>query len=126
VEGDQKFIRSDEVARWHWGEGNKYVMEGGKSLFWLNGGAAAGMLTFIGNKNVPITCGLRAAIFLFAVGSLFAAALFTSAYMAQLNYGKGGKDDLLWAERWHYVGYASATLSLASFAVGVIIAALSL
>jgi hypothetical protein len=33
VEGDQKFLRGDEAALWHWGEGNKYVIEGGKSLF---------------------------------------------------------------------------------------------
>jgi hypothetical protein len=136
VEGDQKFLRGDEAALWHWGEGNKYVIEGGKSLFWLNGGAAAGMLTFIGNERVPITCGLRAAIFLFAVGSASAAALFTSAYIAQLNYGKvpagkqdllpTEKQDLLRAERWHRASYASAAVSLASFVVGVAVAALSL
>jgi hypothetical protein len=45
VEGNQKVLRSDQGAQWHWSEGNKYVIEGGKSLFWVNGAAAIGMLT---------------------------------------------------------------------------------
>lgn len=123
MEGNHKVLRSDEVARWHWVEGNKYVIEGGKSLFWLNGGAAAGMLTFLGNERATMTCSLRAGICLFALGSLFAAALFTSAYITQLNYGNG---NLSWAERWHCAGYASAIPSVVFFAAGVFIIALNL
>ena len=125
MEGDQKVLRSDAGAHFHWAEGNKYVIEGGKSLFWLNGGAAAGMLTFIGNERTPVTHGLRAAICFFALGSVFAAVLFMTAYIAQLHYGKGDPY-LPQAERWHFVGYAAAIVSVASFAVGVVVATLSL
>ena len=84
------------------------------------------MLTFIGNKGVPITCGLRAAIFLFAFGSACAAAFFTSAYVTELNYGRGNPDDVARGDRWFYGSCFSAAVSLASFVVGVIVAALSL
>jgi len=33
---------NDEWRRWHWGEGNKYVVEGGKALILINGVAATG------------------------------------------------------------------------------------
>jgi hypothetical protein len=33
---------NDEWQRWHWGEGNKYVVEGGKALILINGVAATG------------------------------------------------------------------------------------
>jgi hypothetical protein len=123
LEDNQMVLRSDQGAHWHWSEGNKYVIEGGKSLFWVNGAAAIGMLTFLGNAKEPITIGLRVALALFSFGSMFAVALFMTAYMAQLSYGK---EDLPRAERWHNGSYISAGVSAALFAVGVIIAAISL
>jgi hypothetical protein len=81
------------------------------------------MLTFIGNERSPVTCGLRAAMILLALGAICAAVLFASAYIAQLNYGK---KDLPWAGWWHNVSYGSAIASVAFFGVAVIIAALSL
>jgi hypothetical protein len=116
-------LRTDENARWHWEEGNKYVVEGGKTLFWLNGAAAAGLLTFLGNAKEPITCGLRVAIVFFALGSLCAAVLFLCGYVAQLHYGK---DAIPIAERWHVGGYISAVLGVVLFAGGVVVAAFSL
>ena len=56
-------------------------------------------------ERVPITFGLRAAIFLFAVGSLCAAALFMSAYIAT------GKVTRHW--RWLNDGIAVAIALLA-------------
>lgn len=123
MEDDPKVLRSDEAAHFHWADGNKYVIEGGKSLFWANGAAAIGMLTFLGNERASITCGLRVALVLFSFGSLSAAVLFMTAYLAQLNYGK---KDLPTAERWHFVSYFPAGAGVAFFAFGVVIAALSL
>jgi hypothetical protein len=119
----QKVLRSDESAHWHWEEGNKYVIEGGKSLFWLNGAAAIAMLTFLGNTKEPITGELRVAVALFAFGSLSATFLFMCAYVAQLNYGK---HDLSPAGRWHNGSYVFATLGVVLFAIGVVVAALNL
>jgi hypothetical protein len=123
MEENRKALLSDESAQWYWSEGGKYVIEGAKSLFWLNGGAAAGMLTFLGNEKAPITFGLRAAIIVFAFGSLLAAALFMSAYMTQLNYGN---QNLSQADRWHFASYVLFGLSVIFFAAGVIVTALSL
>jgi hypothetical protein len=44
-----------EEQRFHWSEGNKYALEAMKSLLWLNGGAAAVLLTFFGGRARLIT-----------------------------------------------------------------------
>jgi hypothetical protein len=36
---------------WHWAEGNKYAMEGIKTLLYLNGGSAIALLTFTGTRD---------------------------------------------------------------------------
>ena len=138
-------------ARWHWGEGNKYVIEGGKSLFLLNGAAAAGLLTIIGNGKAAMNSGLRAAIISFACGSMLSAILFSFGYIAQLHYGQAARAEeardwavadarpeaeaaakvraekaLAKAMWWHNASYASAGLSALLFFVGTIVAALNL
>ncbi len=40
-----------EEAKWHWAEGMKYVVEGAKLLFLLNGAGCVSILTFIGNMK---------------------------------------------------------------------------
>jgi hypothetical protein len=39
-------------AKWHWGEGTKFVLEGCKTMFLLNGTAAVSVLTFIRHMKV--------------------------------------------------------------------------
>jgi hypothetical protein len=45
-----------EGKRFHWGLGNSYVVEGGKALILINGGAA------IGNADVPVLLHCRVEI----------------------------------------------------------------
>jgi hypothetical protein len=60
---------SDEWQRFHWGEGNKYVVEGGKAVILINGVAATAILTFIGNERLPMSRWLFVAIITFALGA---------------------------------------------------------
>ena len=75
-----------EEQRWHWAEGTKFVIEAGKALMLINGGAAISILTFLGNKQIQSPPSVNA-IFCFAFGALFAAGLFGSSYATQLYYG---------------------------------------
>lgn len=110
----------------HWELGAQYVVEGGKSLFLLNGAAAAGLLTFVGN-NPPNSFQIFRAIYMFAGGSLVAAAFFVFAYLAQLHYGNSAlATDQRLADKhhctatlWHRVGYYLAAGSLGLFIWGV-------
>ena len=59
-----------EGKRFHWGLGSGYVVEGGKALILINGGAAIGVMTFVGNSHISVSGSLVVAILLFAVGVL--------------------------------------------------------
>ena len=53
---DKNPASHDEHQKWHWAEGNKYAIEGIKTLLLLNGGSAVALLAFIGNwKEGPST-----------------------------------------------------------------------
>ena len=41
----------DEETKFHWAEGMKYVQEGIKAIFVLNGAATVSILTFVGNTK---------------------------------------------------------------------------
>ena len=41
----------EDETRFHWSEGMKYVSEGVKALFLLNGAATISILTFVGNTK---------------------------------------------------------------------------
>jgi hypothetical protein len=111
-----------ELASRGWAEGNKYAIEGGRSLFLLNGAAAAGLLTFIGS-HPPSSFQIFRAIYMFAAGSLFAAVFFVAAYMAQLTYGNAliKADENLHREglRWQFSAFVLAAISLVLFLLGV-------
>jgi hypothetical protein len=75
-----------EDAKWHWGEGTEYAIEGDKSILILNGAASVSVLTFIGNMKLHPDY-LIYAMISFAVGALFSVLIFVFAYAAQLSYG---------------------------------------
>jgi hypothetical protein len=111
---------SDDNQKWHWGEGNKYVIEGAKTIFIVNGAASVSTLTFIGNvKPHPAPAALIVSMILFAVGAMFSALIFLFAYLAQLSYGNSDRTQ---ARIWHSVTYGIVFLSVFLFVVGIVVA----
>jgi hypothetical protein len=102
-------------AKWHWAEGNKYVVEGAKSIFLLNGVAAISVLTFIGHLKTH-SHSLIAAMGLFAIGALFSALIFMFAYFAQLYYGNGDRGPAI---TWHHRTYWAVGISVIAFIAGL-------
>jgi hypothetical protein len=105
----------------HWAEGAKYVREGGRSLILINGAAAIGILTFIGNNHQqPYT--LISALTWFAWGALAGVALFVFAYVAQLHYGNralGVEHANCVALAAHRLGYIATAFSIVFFVLGM-------
>jgi hypothetical protein len=110
-----------EEQRWHWGEGNKYALEAMKSLLWLNGGSAAALLTFFGNRPRVLTVWFGWALISFSVGAIFAVVLFVVAYATQLNYGNRGVPDLSKdpTNRYHISAYVCLAAALIGFLFGL-------
>jgi hypothetical protein len=105
----------------HWKEGTKYVLEGGRSLILINGGAAIGILTFIGN-NHPQPYGVISALTWFAWGALAGVVLFVFAYVAQLHYGNralGVEHANCVALVAHWLGYIATAFSIGFFVLGM-------
>ena len=108
-----------EDAKWHWGEGTKYAIEGAKSILIINGAASVSVLTFIGNMKLHPAY-LIYAMILFAVGALFSVLIFIFAYCAQLSYGN---NNFIIARRWHVLNYVVVLASVLSFVSGICMAA---
>jgi hypothetical protein len=88
-----------------------------KSLILVNGAAAVGLLTFMGNTQV-ISSGLRAAMGMFARGGVFAAIVCTIfAYLAQrtIAIGSGAKIEMALT----IPGFLSTIISAALFGFGI-------
>jgi hypothetical protein len=114
-------MTENDERKWHWQEGNKYAIEGIKTLLLLNGGAAVALLAFIGNWET--TSGPRpligSALVCFGVGAFFAALGFIGAYLTQLNYGSNK-----WpvGQRWHIATYLPVLVSALAFCAGLFFA----
>ncbi|MGC1429370.1 MAG: hypothetical protein WA822_12330 [Albidovulum sp.] len=105
----------DDHVKFHWGEGLKYVTEGIKAFFLLNGAATISMLTFLGNARngddklvYSMAC--------FAIGALMGSVAFMFAYLTQLEYGN---DHQVEAWRFHRATYGSVVVGILLFLVGV-------
>src|SRR5262249_21037808 len=103
----------DDDTKWHWQEGNKYAVEGIKTLLLLNGAPALGLLTFAGGHpgvsvGFPLLC--------FGLGALFAGLVFIFAYTTQLYYGNKN-----WprANIFHTVTYILILASVIGFVGGL-------
>jgi len=106
-------------AKWHWGEGTKYAIEGAKSMLIINGAASVSVLTFIGNVKVHSKY-LIYSMISFGFGVLFSVLILVFAYSAQLNYGN---NNFSYAHRWHVLTYAAVIFSVALFVAGIGMAA---
>lgn len=107
-------------SRWHWAEGTKYAVEAGGSLMLINGAAAAGILTFVGNHQ-PKAFEIFRSINIFAIGALLSAVFFGFAYAAQLQYGNRALKiprSTTWVKIWRYCAYLSAAASIIMFVWG--------
>jgi hypothetical protein len=106
-----------EEQRWHWGEGNKYALEAMKALLWLNGGAAASLLTFFGARVRSVTAAFGEAIFSFGIGAAFSVALFIMAYGVQLHYANNGITRT--GQLFHKLAYIPLIASAVAFLWGI-------
>ena len=110
-----------DAARFHWAEGMKYVAEGLRALFLLNGAATISVLTFIGNTNAGDDR-LVYSMFSFALAALFGPISFIFSYLTQLNYGNRNTSS---AWKFHNWTYCCIGISILLFLVGVIFAGLA-
>jgi hypothetical protein len=114
-------------TEWHWEQGTKYAVEALKALLVINGGAAVALLAFAGqiSKNggdlVSTASRLGNSLLGFGLGALFAAMAFVAAYIAQLQYGRGG-ENYCWAHLSHFAAYLWLIFSVAAFVTGLVFA----
>jgi len=111
-----------EDAKWHWGEGMKYALEGIKTIFIVNGAASVSILTFIGNMKAHSRL-LVFSMVCFAFGAASAVFTMLCAYLAQLYYGNSHHRR---ATSWHYGTYACGIAGLFLFLAGVLLVAFGL
>jgi hypothetical protein len=109
-----------EDAKWHWGEGNKYVIEAAKGILLVNGAASISTLTFIGNLKLHPTSALIFSMLSFALGAMLSAMIFAFAYFTQLSYGNA---NFRRAYKWHAWTYVVVLFSVAFFIAGIACAA---
>jgi hypothetical protein len=107
-------------AQWQWGMGITYALEAGKSLILINGAAAVGILTFIGN-HPPKAFAIFRAINMFSAGAMLGVPFFAFAYLAQLYYGNRSFDSKAHNKAlfWHWCAYLTALASVGVFAWGM-------
>jgi hypothetical protein len=107
-------------SAWHWEQGTKYAVETIKALLAINGGAAVALLAFAGNiaKNggnaASVASHLANSVLGFGLGTLLGALGFLTAYLTQLQYGRGG-ESFRPAHWWHRATYALVILSALAF-----------
>jgi hypothetical protein len=106
-----------EEQRWHWAEGNKYALEAMKALLWLNGGAAAALLTFFGARPRLITPDFGEAIVSFGFGAALSVLVFMMAYEVQRIYGNYGITRF--GQRIHMMAYLPLFGALIAFLWGL-------
>lgn len=112
-------IDKQEHSQFHWAEGLKFVIEGFKALFLINGAGTISILTFIGDQQ-EANVWFVIAMISYAFGAFCGVVLYFFAYLAQLGYGNFNNDS---ARFWHYSSYFLLLLSGFIFVIGTISAA---
>ena len=112
----------DDHAKFHWGEGLKYVTEGIKAFFLLNGAATISVLTFLGNSRNGDDR-LVYSMICFALGAVMGPIAFLFAYLTQLQYGNQNHAP---AWRFHIATYVSIVAGIIFFLVGLVLAGCAL
>ena len=110
----------DEETKFHWSEGMKYVAEGIKGVFLLNGASAVSILTFMGNTKIAsehLILGLLS----FAIGALSGPVAFCLAYLTQLQYGNQQRKNGSWStgSRYHKATFVTVAIGMLLFIVGI-------
>ncbi len=113
----------DEETKFHWAEGMKYVLEGIKAIFVLNGAATVSILTFIGNTKTKSDF-LVYAMVCFAIGALTGPISFLFAYLTQLNYGNASRTAGKWesGQSFHKGTYLAVGCGMLLFIGGIVLA----
>ena len=113
----------DEETKFHWAEGMKYVLEGIKAIFVLNGAATVSILTFVGNTKTKSDF-LVYAMVCFAIGALTGPISFCFAYLTQLNYGNASRSDGNWesGQKFHNGTYLAVGCGMLLFVCGIVLA----
>lgn len=113
----------EEETKFHWTEGMKYVLEGVKALFVLNGAATVSVLTFVGNTKSKSDL-LIFAMTSFAVGAATGPVAFFMAYLTQLSYGNSSRTDgdYTKASKFHFGTYGVVGRGLVLFLIGIALA----
>jgi hypothetical protein len=113
---------SNEEARFHWAEGNRFAHEGIKSLLYINIGTAIAVIGFKGWDCRSMSFGVN--ILIFAFGAACAIGAFITAYVTNLCPGNGYslKSEMPFAsgKPWHRATYLLAGASLILFSIGAI------
>jgi hypothetical protein len=114
-------------TEWHWEQGSKYGIEGLKTALLLNGAAAIALMTFANTRE--FSSALVCTVVLFALGALFPAVAFCTAYLTQLEYGNaerpnlaGDEKDRIWRRGrcWNQVSIILLLLSMVFFVIGTV------
>jgi hypothetical protein len=116
-----EFPAMEEETKFHWAEGMKYVAEGIKGVFLLNGAASISMLTFMGNTKTA-TGQLIIGLLSFAFGALAGPIAFCFAYLAQLHYGnepRSGSKSWTTASKYHTATYWTVAIGMILFVIGI-------
>jgi hypothetical protein len=113
---------------WHWTEGNRYAIEGIKTLLLLNGGAAISLMAFLGGRttaprSIDIAHAAGNSLLTFCMGALAASLVFFFAYLTQLQYGNRNFYPALVL---HLACYLMFAISVALFVAGVYFARLAI
>ncbi|WP_417267302.1 hypothetical protein [Celeribacter baekdonensis] len=108
-----------EEQQFHWSEGMKFVAEGIKGIFLLNGAATIAVLSFVGNTQLNSRF-LVFAMVIYSFGALMGPVSFLFAYLTQLRYGNA-QFDRAWA--MHKWTYGVVILGFALFVVATTLAA---
>lgn len=80
----------------------KFVAEGIKGIFLLNGAATIAVLSFVGNTQLNSRF-LVFAMIVYSLGAMIGPVSFLFAYLTQLRYGNGQFDAAWTMHKWTYL-----------------------
>lgn len=79
----------------------KFVAEGIKGIFLLNGAATIAVLSFVGNTQLSSRF-LVYAMVVYSLGAMMGPVSFLFAYLTQLRYGNGHSEAAWTMHKWTY------------------------
>jgi len=95
----------------------------GRATLMLNGFAAGGLLTFMGNAESAMAAAFVPALLCFAFGAAMGACLFAFTYVSQLNFTEKGNKPR--ARIYRSFAIACFVIGMAAFVGGVVVGGLA-